>query len=59
MADQKESNTTTSASVKEFITWVANDWQTQTASEAAKTTFGTGTGLAYDGFEKAVTKPTG
>jgi len=52
-------NNTTPASVSEFTSWIANDWKTQTASEAAKTTYGTGTGLLYDGFEKAVTKSTG
>ncbi len=52
-------NNTTPASVSEFTSWITNDWKTQTASEAAKTTYGTGTGLLYDGFEKAVTKSTG
>jgi len=52
-------NNPTPASVSEFTNWISNDWKTQTASEAAKTTYGTGTGLLYDGFEKAVTKSTG
>jgi hypothetical protein len=40
---------TTPASVSEFFKWVGNDWTTQPAAEAAKTTYGEGTSLASQG----------
>lgn len=50
---------TTPYSVSEFKDWIDNEWQTNTSAEAAKTTYGAGVGLLYEGFEKAVKAPAG